>query len=487
MERLLAEFQAAHPGYGAARSLDGLRATEYARLDQSGEIYLDYTGGSLYAASQLNRHFDELKAHVFGNPHSNNPTSQAMTDRVEATRAHVLRYFNASPDEYLVVFTPNASGALHEIGEAYPFAPGSRYLLTFDNHNSVNGIREFARAKGAAVTYSPMTRPDLRVDRATLSAELARPGSAGGLFAFPAQSNFSGVQHPLELIEEAHGAGWDVLLDAAAFVPTNRLDLSRWKPDLAVLSFYKMFGYPTGIGALLMRKPMFEKFRRPWFAGGTIQIATVQGNSFYRSHDASAFEDGTVDYLSIPAVDYGLSYLESIGVEAIHDRVGALTAWLLQAMTSLRHGNGTPLVAVHGPTSRESRGATIAFNLLDPDGRGFDIRGVEARANESRLSLRTGCFCNPGAGETAYGLSAEQIGGFFHDPDGMTFDELRQRIRERFGLEVGAVRVSTGIASNFADVHAFESFLRRFLNRAATESEFAAPPCDLGRPAREGA
>ena len=486
-DSVVAAFRAEHPGYEEARALDALRATEYARLDQAGEVYLDYTGGSLYAASQLSRHFDELKGHVFGNPHSNNPTSRAMTGRVEATRAHVLRYFNASPDEYLVVFTPNASGALHEIGEAYPFAPGARYLLTFDNHNSVNGIREFARAKGAVVTYSPMTRPDLRVDRAALSAELARPGSAGGLFAFPAQSNFSGVQHPLELIEEAQAAGWDVLLDAAAFVPTNRLDLSRWKPDLAVLSFYKMFGYPTGIGALLMRKAMFEKFRRPWFAGGTIQIATVQGNSFYRAHDASAFEDGTVDYLSIPAVDYGLSYLESIGVETIHARVGALTGWLLQAMTSLRHGNGRPLVAVHGPTSLESRGATIAFNLLDPDGRGFDIRGVEARANEARLSLRTGCFCNPGAGETAYGLSAEQIGGFFHDPDGMTFDELRQRIRERFGLEVGAVRVSTGIASNFADVHAFESFLRRFLDRAATEREFAAPPCDLGRPAREGA
>jgi len=468
-------------------SLDELRAREYARLDQSGEIYLDYTGGSLYAASQLRRHFEELNGHVFGNPHSNNPTSQAMTDRVEATRAHVLRYFNASPDDYLLVFTPNASGALHEIGEAYPFAPGARYLLTFDNHNSVNGIREFARAKGAEVTYSPLTRPDLRVDRAALTAELSRPGSAGGLFAFPAQSNFSGVQHPLELIEEAQAAGWDVLLDAAAFVPTNPLDLSRWKPDLTVLSFYKMFGYPTGIGALLMRRAMFEKFRRPWFAGGTIQIATVQGNSFYRSRDASAFEDGTVDYLSIPAVDYGLSYLESIGIERIRDRVGALTAWLLETMTSLKHENGRPLVTVHGPTTREARGATIAFNLLDAEGRGFDIRGVEARANEARLSLRTGCFCNPGAGETAYGLSAEQIGGFFHDPDGMTFDELRGKIRVRYGLEVGAIRVSTGIASNFADVHVFASFLQRFLNRAATESEFAAPPCDARRPTREGA
>ena len=45
-----------------------------------------------------------------------------------------------------------------------------------------------------------------------------------------------------------------MLLDAAAFVPTNRLDLGRWHPDFVALSFYKMFGYPTGVGCLLARK-----------------------------------------------------------------------------------------------------------------------------------------------------------------------------------------------------------------------------------------
>ncbi len=485
-ESVLAEFLAAHPDYESTRLLDELRATEYARLDRSGQIYLDYTGGSLHAASQLTRHHEELSTHVFGNPHSNSPTSRAMTERVEAARAHVLRYFNAPPEEYLAVFTPNASGALHEIGEAYPFAPGSRYLLTFDNHNSVNGIREFARAKGAGVTYTPLTR-ELRVDRAALAAELRRPGAGGAnLFAFPAQSNFSGVQHPLGLIAEAQAAGWDVLLDAAAFVGTNRLDVARWKPDLVALSFYKMFGYPTGIGALLLRRSMFEKFRRPWFAGGTIRIATVQGDSFFRATDASAFEDGTIDYLSIPAVGHGLGHLETIGIDQIHRRVRCLTTWLLGRMTALRHANGKPIVRVHGPADSEARGGTIAFNLLDPEGHAFDIRRVEELAAEARISLRTGCFCNPGAGEAAYGLSAEQIGHFFHDPAGMSFDDLRERIRREYGLEVGAIRISVGIASNLADVHAFLEFAGRFRDRTVSVVGFAAPPSACAIPLRDG-
>ncbi len=120
----------------------------------------------------------------------------------------MLDYFNASPDEYCVVFTQNASGALKLVGEAYPFAPGGQYLLTFDNHNSVNGIREFARARGATVTYSPVTPPDLRIDEGRLRTSLATatPGAAN-LFAYPAQSNFSGVQHPLEWIAEAQSQG----------------------------------------------------------------------------------------------------------------------------------------------------------------------------------------------------------------------------------------------------------------------------------------
>ena len=83
------------------------------------------------------------------------------------------------------------------------------------------------------------------------------------LFAYPAQSNFSGVKHPLDLVARAQTKGWDVLLDAAAFVPTNRLDLTAVQPDFVSVSFYKMFGYPTGVGALLIRRSVFRKVEAP--------------------------------------------------------------------------------------------------------------------------------------------------------------------------------------------------------------------------------
>ena len=163
-----AAFLQAHPEYAATARLDELRTSDFARLDDGRHVYLDYTGGGLFAASQLHEHVRLLESTVFGNPHSINPTSAASTALAERARAYVLEFFNASPDEYVAIFTPNATGALRLVGEAYPFHAGDRFLLTFDNHNSVNGIREFARARGAETTYVPSVAPDLRVDASLL-------------------------------------------------------------------------------------------------------------------------------------------------------------------------------------------------------------------------------------------------------------------------------------------------------------------------------
>jgi len=466
----LSAFLRAHPAYDHA-AVEDLRAREYARLDAQAHVYLDYTGGGLYARSQLDAHMAMLHSGVYGNPHSNNPTSSAMTDLVEQTRAYVLDYFDAAPDEYTVIFTQNASGALKLVGESYPFGPGSRYVLTFDNHNSVNGIREFARRKGASVSYAPVLPPELRLDEARLLAllESAAP-DAPHLFAYPAQSNFSGVQHDLGWIARAQGLGWDVLLDAAAFAPTNRLDLSRWHPDFVTLSFYKIFGYPTGIGCLLAHRNVLDKLRRPWFAGGTITIASVQGDGYYLKEGEAGFEDGTIDYLNIPAVEIGLRHVAAVGIDTLHGRVMALTGWLIGHLLALRHGSGTPLVHFYGPAHTGQRGGTVTFNLFDPAGRLFDYREVEAEASQVGLSLRTGCFCNPGAGEQAHGLTREDLASCFGHEERMTFEEFTRVMSGRAKGAVGAVRVSVGIGSNFADVYRFVAFARTFLDRAAEGS-----------------
>jgi selenocysteine lyase/cysteine desulfurase len=459
-------FLQTYPEFKSTHKLDELRATEYARLDDAGHVYLDYTGGGLYACSQVNQHMDLLCSEVFGNPHSSNPTSLAMTRLVERARAYVLEFFNASPDEYVAVFTQNASGALKLVGESYPFGAGDQYLLNFDNHNSVNGIREFAKARGAQVTYAPVLPPDMRLadDKLEDFIDLARPGGSN-LFAYPAQSNFTGVQHSFAWIERAQAKGWDVLLDAAAYVPTSRLDLGQWQPDFCVMSFYKIFGYPTGIGCLLARKAALAKLHRPWFAGGTITVASVQPDRYYLHQGGEAFEDGTLNYLNLPAVETGLRFIDEIGLDTIHTRVHCLTGWLLDELTALRHGNGRPLVRVYGPTDTHCRGGTITFSLYDPEGQFIDHRLVEFHANRVNISLRTGCFCNPGGGELALGISSEELSACFtRTQERLTLDEFRRCIDDK---STGAVRVSVGLVTTFEDVYRLVQFASSFVDRPA--------------------
>lgn len=443
------EFQAA---YETTRRLDELRATEYGYLDRTGQVYLDYTGAGLPAETQLRAHAERLIGHCFGNPHSENPTSSASTELVARTRSAILRHFNASADEYAVIFTPNATGACRLVGEAYPFRRGARLVLTVDNHNSVNGIREFARAQSARVGYVPVRLPDLRASEAELR-EALRKGR--GLLVFPAQSNFTGVLHPLSWVELAHEHGYDVVLDAAAFVPANRLDLSEVHPDFVPVSWYKMFGYPTGVGCLIARREALARLRRPWFAGGTIQAVSAVGGWHVLADDETAFEDGTLNFLSIPDVEFGLGWIRGIGLDVIHRRVLALTGRLLAGLGALRHGDGGPMIAMYGPAGTAGRGGTVAFNVLDRRGRIVDERVIARDSSAAGISIRTGCFCNPGAGEGAFAITEKTLRGSVRHGRRSLDDYLRV-----LGLPSGgAVRASLGLASNLADVQRFLRFI----------------------------
>lgn len=465
------DFVRRFPAYASTTAVDELRATDYARLDRLGHTYLDYTGGGVYGESQIRRHHELLSERVLGNPHSQNPTSLASAELAAEARDAVRRFFNAPEDEFEIVFTPNASGALKLVGEAYPFAPGGVFLLSYDNHNSVNGIREFASSKGAAVSYVPVRDGDLRLCEAQIAVALRGAGARGGkLFAYPAQSNFSGVQHPLRWVAEAHELGWDVILDCAAFAPTNVFDAHAVGADFVPISFYKLFGYPTGCGCLIARREALAKLRRPWFAGGTITVASVQEQDWVRlAPGATGFEDGTIDYLGLPAVTIGFEHLERIGVATIHERVRALCGWLLEELAALRHGDGSPLVRVFGPLGLDRRGATIALYLVDPGGEAYDVYDVEAAAARERISVRSGCFCNPGDGEVAHRITREDMELCFTDPAAaITLMQCQRTIEDATGKVPNTIRVSLGLASDFADVYRFMAFAESYRDRVAT-------------------
>ncbi|MHB1569787.1 MAG: aminotransferase class V-fold PLP-dependent enzyme, partial [Solirubrobacteraceae bacterium] len=87
-----------------------------------------------------------------------------------------------------------------------------------------------------------------------------------------------------------------------------------------------------------------------------------------------------------------------------------------------------------------------------------------------KVSLRTGCFCNPGAGEVAFTISRETlVGGEFGE--GMTLDDYVRRIGLPSG---GAIRASLGLVSNAADIERFIEFASEFVDLAHVPADL--PP-----------
>ncbi|GAB3211270.1 aminotransferase class V-fold PLP-dependent enzyme [Marinactinospora endophytica] len=448
-------FLSAHPEYGLTARLDELRAEEYAHLDADGHVYLDYAGAGLPTRAQSVRHAERLRAVRVGSVGLG--ASRSHADLIEQARSAVLRHFGASPEEYTVVFTAGATEACRLVGECYRFGPGGRFVHLLDGHQAVNGIRGFARAKGAEVRTVGLAGPELRGDEARLRALLERPaarprlrrahggaGGGAGLFAYPAQSNFTGVRHPLEWVGLARERGFDVLLDAAASVSSRRLDLGAVAPDFVAVSWYKVFGPPAGLGSLVARRAALARLERPL---------------------AGVCEEDVPGPAALQGLLEGLRLLDEVDVDTVDLRVRCLTDRLLERLTSARHATGMPLVRVYGPDGAEGRGGIVTFNLLDPSGAVVDERIVARDAAAQRITLRVGDFHNPGAAAAALALDRDRLSA--RPAPAMVVDEVLDRLGPS---PARAVRVSTGIVSDLTDVSRFvefavDTYLDRFPDR----------------------
>lgn len=188
-------------------------------------------------------------------------------------------------------------------------------------------MREFAAAHGASTIYIP-SRPlggfDVEAAKVRISFSFllhlltnisckdlltgTSPlqndrNSSRWLFVLTGQSNVSNHKPPLSICSDASSLGYDVVVDAAALAATSRITLANSCIDAMAISFYKMFGYPTGVGALIAKKSFLRRLKRPWFAGGTVDIVQVPGQLFTRSDTLhEQFEVGIVPLLFLQCI-----------------------------------------------------------------------------------------------------------------------------------------------------------------------------------------
>lgn len=488
------------------KNIDDIRANEFKRL--GGSVYLDHAGATLYSELQMDAIFKDLTSNVYGNPHSQSSSSLATSDIVEDARLQVLNICNGSPKEYKCIFTSGATAALKLVGEAFPWSSQSTFMYTIENHNSVLGIREYALDKGAgalAIDFVEDTESSFKVlqhplkkrsDVRTLDKEPT--DHAYNLFAFPSECNFSGARFNLDLIDrikedseqllegsELSRGCWLVLLDAAKGCSTDPPDLSKHKPDFVAISFYKLFGYPTGLGALIVRNEAAKLLKKTYFSGGTV-AASIADIDYVKRREGieESFEDGTLSFINIASIRHGFEILNTLTTISISRHTSSLARYTRNMLLALRHADGEEVSKIYGmeyiKAVYSGLGPVVSFNLKRPDGSWVGHREVEKLASLSGIQLRTGCFCNPGACSKYLGLSHSDLlsnieAGHVCWDD---YDILN-------GKPTGAVRVSFGYMSTFEDTWKFMNFIvssfvvlpttSRHLSRIRSSSIQSAP------------
>ncbi|CAN4103814.1 unnamed protein product [Withania somnifera] len=448
-------------------------------------VYLDHAGATLYSESQMEAVLKDLNSTVYGNPHSQSSCSLATDDMVWKARQQVLNFFNASPREYSCIFTSGATAALKLVGETFPWSSHSTFMYSMENHNSVLGIREYALSKGAAAfavdieegphldeSESPKSDFKLTQHRVQRRSEGGVPkegitGNPYNLFAFPSECNFSGRKfHPnlvkiikegseriLESSQYCRGC-WLVLIDAAKGCATDPPDLSKFKADFVVFSFYKLFGYPTGLGALIVRNDAAKLMKKTYFSGGTVAAAIADVDFFKRREGIEEFfEDGTISFLSIAAIQHGFKIINMLTSSSISRHTTSLAAYVRKKLLALKHENGEFVCTIYGLLSSEM-GPTVSFNMKRPDGTWYGYREVEKLATLAGIQLRTGCFCNPGA--CAKYLCLSHLDLLSNIEAGHVCWDDHDILH---GKPTGAVRVSFAYMSTFEDATEFVNFV----------------------------
>uniref|UniRef100_A0A8I3MTF0 Molybdenum cofactor sulfurase n=1 Tax=Canis lupus familiaris TaxID=9615 RepID=A0A8I3MTF0_CANLF len=419
-------------GYGP-RSLRELRQREFGRL--AGTVYLDHAGATLFPQSQLTSFTNDLMENVYGNPHSQNISSKLTHETVEHVRYRILAHFHTSSEDYSVIFTAGSTAALKLVAEAFPWVSpgpecsGSRFCYLTDSHTSVVGMRKVTTAMN--VTSIPVRPEDMRLAERRAAAASDPDCQLPHLFCYPAQSNFSGTRYPLSWIGE---------VKAGRMCP--------------------LFGFPTGLGALLVNNRVAPLLRKTYFGGGTA-AAYLAGEDFYipRSSVAERFEDGTISFLDVIALKHGFDALERLtgGMENIKQHTFTLAQYTYTALSALRYPDGAPVVRIYSDSefsSPEEQGPIINFNVLDHSGNIIGYSQVDKMASLYNIHVRTGCFCNTGACQRHLGISDEMVKK--HLQAGHVCGDDVDLID---GQPTGSVRISFGYMSTVEDAQAFLRFI----------------------------
>ncbi|MHA8111296.1 aminotransferase class V-fold PLP-dependent enzyme [Lactobacillaceae bacterium Melli_B4] len=301
--------------------------------------------------------------------------SMEATDQYEQARQTVSDFINAEGAEN-IAFTRSTTESLNWIAFGYAankLEPGDEIVITVaEHHSNIVPWQQVAEQCHAKLKYLQLTT-DGQIDLDDAKRQIT---GRTKIVAINHVSNVLGSLNPVrEISDLAHQNDATMVVDAAQSAPHMPVDVQALGADFLAFSGHKMLA-PTGIGVMYGKSPLLESMQPVQFGGEMIDEVTQQTATFQPA--PIKFEAGTPNITGAIGLNAAIKYLDSIGMENIHQHDQELTNHCIERMQKI---DG---IQIFGDADANNHNGVVSFNILGVHphdvATGLDMEGIEVRA-----------------------------------------------------------------------------------------------------------
>jgi cysteine desulfurase/selenocysteine lyase len=340
-------------------------------------VYLDSANSSQKPKTVIDRLSSFYETEFSNVGRSVHTLAVKATNRFEATRDLVKKYFNAQHREE-IIFTKGATESINLVassfGEKY-IKEGDEILITELEHHSNYVPWHFLRKnKGAVIKFAPVNKNgEVEIDE--IKKLISKKTK---IIAITHISNVTGAVMPIKkIVDIAKEKNIPVLVDGTQGAPHMHIDMQDLGCDFYVVSCHKMYG-PNGLGVLYAKKKWLDDL--PPYQGGGGMIDDVKKDNITFADAPTKFEAGTMQTAEVVAFSEAINFIEKLGIKNIAAHENEILEY---GFEKLKKNNSINIIG-----SPKNRGSVLCFTI-----KGIHPHDIATILDDDGVAIRAGHHC----------------------------------------------------------------------------------------------
>jgi len=340
-------------------------------------VYLDSANSSQKPKAVIDRLSNFYETEFSNVGRSVHTLAVKATNRFEATRDMLKKYFNTQHREE-IIFTKGATESINLVASSFGdkyIKEGDEILITELEHHSNYVPWHFLRKnKGAVIKFAPINKNgEVEIDEIKKLIS-----NKTKIIAITHISNVTGAVMPIKkIVDIAKEKNIPVLVDGTQGAPHMHIDMQDLGCDFYVVSCHKMYG-PNGLGVLYAKKKWLDDL--PPYQGGGGMIDDVKKDNITFADAPTKFEAGTMQTAEVVAFAESINFIEKLGIKNIANHENEILEY---GFEKLKKNNSINIIG-----SPKNRGSVLCFTI-----KGIHPHDIATILDDDGVAIRAGHHC----------------------------------------------------------------------------------------------